>query len=57
MFKISASEFGTAGMRRWMQTYADEFLGMATEGIVHGLHKVVTQSPFCVRRQRKASKG
>ena len=37
--KISASEFHTMGMVRQMQ---DEFLSTVTEGVVCGVHKVVT---------------
>ena len=32
------------GMHRRMRAYADEFLVMVTEGVVHGVYKVVTRS-------------
>ena len=55
MFKISTSEFGTLGMYRLMQTYAAEFLTTVTEGVVHGVHKVVTRLSFGVIRRHKVS--
>ena len=40
MSKLSTSEFGNMGMHRLMHAQ-DEFLTMVTEGVVHGVHKVV----------------
>ena len=51
MFKISASEFGTMGIRRQMRACTDEFLAMVTEGVVHSVQKVVTWSCFSVTWQ------
>ena len=42
MFKISASEFSTVSMHRQMQACADGFLVTVTDGVVHGVYKVVT---------------
>ena len=42
MFKISASEFCTMGMPKRKRACADEFLATVTEGVVHGVYKVVT---------------
>ena len=47
-FQISTSEFGTVSKRRQMQASTDEFLAMVTKGVVHSVHKVVTQSSFSV---------
>ena len=46
MFKISASDSLSASMRRGIQVCADEFLATVTEGVVHGVNKVVTRSSF-----------
>ena len=48
MFQISASEFGTMDMCRQMRAWADEFVVMVTEGMVHGVCKVVAQPSFSV---------
>ena len=40
-----------------MQACADEFLAMVTEGIVHGVYKIVTRSSFGVTWHHKASVG
>ena len=49
MFEISASEFGTVGMRRRFR--ACEFLTMVTKGCgPRGVHKVVIGSSFSVIR-------
>ena len=56
-FKNSASEFGTLQMHRRMQLCTNEFLAEVTEGVVHGVHKVVTQSSFGVTQRHKASGG
>ena len=50
MFKISASEVGTMAMWKWVCAFAYKFLTMVTEGVVHGVHKVVIQSSFGVIR-------
>ena len=42
-------------MCRQMQIHPDEFLAMVTEGVVHGVYKVVTWSPFGVTWRHKAS--
>ena len=47
-FKISSSGLLTMSMRRRMRACADEFLAMVTEGLVHGVRKVVTRSSFSV---------
>ena len=57
MFKITTSEFGTVGMCRRMLTCTDEFLATVTEGVVHGVYKVVTGSSIGVARQHKVSGG
>ena len=44
MFKISTSEFGTMGVRRRIRACIDEFLATVTEGVVHSVYKVVSQS-------------
>ena len=36
--------YGNLGMHRRMPACTDEFLATATEGVVHGVYKVVTQS-------------
>ena len=38
-----------------MQACADEFLAMVTEGVIHGVCKVVTPWSFSIIRQHKAS--
>ena len=47
-FKISTSEFGTVGMGRRIRACTNEFLATITEGVVHGVYKVVTRSSFTV---------
>ena len=56
-FNISASEFGSMGMYRRMQACSDEFLATVTEGVVHGVYKVVIQSSSRVIRQHKVNGG
>ena len=49
MFKISASEFGTV----------EEFLATVTEGVIHGVYKVVIRSSFRLigdRRQEEVNR-
>ena len=48
MFKITASEFSTVGMRRRFRACAYEFLTMFPEDVVQGVHKVVIWSSFGV---------
>ena len=50
MFKISASKFGTVTMRRRFRACTDEFLARVTEGVVHGIYKVVAWLSFDVIR-------
>ena len=57
MFKLSASDFQTMGMHRRKRGFADKFLAVVTEGVVHGVHKVVTRSPFGVIWQHRPSGG
>ena len=57
MFKFSTSEFCTVDMCRRIQACADELLASVTEGVVHGVHKVMTRSPFGVTQGHKASGG
>ena len=40
-----------------MRTSADEFLATVTEGVVHGVHKVVPRASFSVTWQHKVSGG
>ena len=47
----------TMSMRRWVQAYKEEFLAMVTEGVVHGLYKVVTRPSFCVDRRQVEING
>ena len=44
------SDFGTVTMRRQFHICAYEFLTMVTEGVFHGVHKVVIQSSSGVIR-------
>ena len=55
LFEISASEFGTINIRRRFRTCSDEFLTTVTEGVVHGVNKVVIQSFFSEIPQHKAN--
>ena len=55
MFEISASEFGTMSMHRQFCACAYECLTTVTEGVVHGVHKIVVRSSFGVIRQYKES--
>ena len=41
IFEVSVSDFGTVSMRRRFRACTYEFLSMITEGVVHGVHKVV----------------
>ena len=50
MFNTSASEFGTVSMYRQIRACTDEFLATVTEGVVHGVYKVMTQSSFGLTR-------
>ena len=56
-FKISASEFGTIGMRRRKQACTDQFLATVTEGVVHGVYKLVTKSSFSLIWRHKVSQS
>ena len=55
MYEIFTSDFGTVGMCRRFHACAYEFLTTVTEGVVHGVHKVVIRSSFGVIRQHKVS--
>ena len=55
MFKISTSEFCITGMCRGMRACSDEFLATVTEGVVHGVYKVVTRLSFSVTRWHEVS--
>ena len=57
MFKIPPSEFGTVYMGRRMQACKDEVLAKVTEGVVQGVHKVVTRLSFSVTWRHKAIGG
>ena len=57
MFKISASDFETVGMCRRKRACSHNFLTTVTEGVVHGVSKVVARSSFSVIRRHKASGG
>ena len=57
MLKISASEFSTVVVCRQMRVCTDEFLATVTEGVLHGICKVVTRSSFGVIWQHKVSVG
>ena len=46
ILKISAFDCGTVSMRRQKLASADKFLAMVTEGVVHGVYKVLTRSVF-----------
>ena len=50
MFKLSASDFGIMSMNRRKRTCTDKFLAAVSEGVVHGVYKVVTRSSFRVSR-------
>ena len=39
MFNISASEFGTVSICRWLRECADEFLATVNESVVHSEYK------------------
>ena len=54
-FKISTSDFGTMSMCRRFRACTYELLTVVTEGVVHGVHKVVIQSSFGVTRRHKVS--
>ena len=45
------------GMRRLFHACRCEFLTMATEGVVHGVHMVVIRLSFSVTRPHKVSVG
>ena len=49
MFKIFTSEFGVMSMHMLA------VLDMVTEGVVHGVYKVVTHSSFGVTQRHEAS--
>ena len=57
MFEVSTSEFGTVSMCRRMQACTDEFSAAVTEGVVHGVYKVVTKLYFGVTQQHNSSGG
>ena len=48
--QISTSDFGTVSMRRRFCAWSYEFLTTVTEGVVHGVHKVVIRSSFGIMR-------
>ena len=48
MFKISTSEFVPGTCTDKCGACADEFLVTVTEGVVHGVYKVVTRLSFGV---------
>ena len=48
LFKLSVSDFGTVGMHRQFCVCTYEFLTMVTEGVAHGVHKVMIRSSFGV---------
>ena len=55
LFTISASDFDTVSVRRRFRTCAYEFLTTVTEGVVHGVHKIVNWSSFGVIQRHKVS--
>ena len=57
MCKIFTSDFGTVGLSRRKQAYADKFLATVTEGVVHDVYKVVTQSSVGVIQRHRTSGG
>ena len=52
MFKISASDFSTVGMRRRFRPCAYEFLTMVTKGVVHSVHMVIQSFLGVIRRHK-----
>ena len=44
-------------MHRQMRACTDEFLSTVTEGVVHGVYKVVAQPSFGITLKHKASGG
>ena len=57
IFEISASDFGTTSMSKRFCACAYEFIPVVTEGVIHGVHKVVIRSSFGIIRRHKVSKG
>ena len=57
MFQIFASDLGTVGLSRPKQACAGKFLATVTEGVVHGVYKVVTRSSVGVIQRHTASGG
>ena len=57
LFTISASDFGTVSMRRRFCACMYKFLTTVTEGVVHGVYKVVIQLSFGAIRQHKVRLG
>ena len=57
MFEISASGFGSMGICRRFRACAYEFLTTVTKGVVHGVHKVMIWSSFCVIQRHKVTYG
>ena len=55
MFKNFVCEFSTVAM--WRQFYSYKFLTSVTEGVVHGVHKVVIRLSFGEIRSHKVSGG
>ena len=57
LFKISTSDFGTVGIGRRFGVCAYKFLTTVTEGVLHGVCKVVIRSSFGVIWRHKVSQG
>ena len=55
MFKICASDFSTVSMCRRFHAYAYEVLTTVTEGVAHGVHKIVIRLSFGEIQQHKVS--
>ena len=55
MCKISASDCLSMSIRRSVPACADDFLAIVTEGVVHSVCKVVTQSSYGDIRQVEAN--
>ena len=55
LFKISTFDFSTVSIHRRFCVCAYKFLTTVTEGVVHGVYKVVIWSSFSVIRQHKVS--
>ena len=57
IFEVSTSDFGTVSMCIRFRAYVYKFLSMVTEGVVHGVHKVVIWSSFGVIWRHKVRAG